>query len=104
MDHAVDHIVHVAEVAGIQAVGIGPDFVKELLDELYPREDELWIEGVNGKETLPGLAGPAGLPLLTEALVQRGLDHHDIHAVLGGNAMRLFAGHLGVPLRALSAE
>jgi membrane dipeptidase len=31
-----DHIEHVAEVSGVQAVGLGPDFIAEVLDELYP--------------------------------------------------------------------
>lgn len=101
IDHVVDHIAHVAEVAGPQAVGIGPDFVKELLDEQFPLADELWIEGVDGKGTVPGLAGPAGLPLVTDALVARGFAKEEIAAILGGNTMRLFRNHLGIPLGGL---
>src|SRR4051794_20788561 len=32
----VDHIEHIASVAGIEHVGLGPDFVKEVYDELLP--------------------------------------------------------------------
>ena len=30
VDRLVDHVEHVAEVAGIEHVGIGPDFVAEV--------------------------------------------------------------------------
>ena len=98
IDHLVDHIAHVADVAGPDAVGIGPDFIKELMDEQYPLATELPIEGVDGKAVLPGLEGPRGLPLVTEALLRRGFDKEQVTAILGGNAMRLFREQLGVPL------
>lgn len=101
IDHLVDHIAHVAGVAGPGAVGIGPDFIKELMDEQFPLATELIIEGVDGKAVLPGLEGPRGLPLVTEALLRRGFDKEQVTAILGGNTMRLFRDHLGVPLRAL---
>lgn len=97
VEHVVDHIEHVAAVAGIEAVGIGPDFVKELFDEKYPLCDTLITEGVDGKAVLPGLEGPAGLPLVTDALLRRGFGEADVRAVLGDNALRLFRAHLGVP-------
>ena len=98
LDDLVDHIEHVAAVAGPDAVGIGPDFIKELMDEEYPLVEELIIEGVDGKAVLPGLEGPRGLPLVTDALLARGFDKDHVLAILGGNTMRLFRQHLGVPL------
>ena len=100
IDHLVDHIAHVAEVAGPEAVGIGPDFIKELMDEQFPLATELPIEGVDGKAVLPGLEGPSGLPLITDALLRHGFDKEQVTAILGGNIMRLFREHLGVPLSA----
>ena len=101
LDDLVDHIEHVAEIAGPQAVGIGPDFIKELMDEKYPLATALPMEGVDGKAVLPGLEGPRGLPLVTEALLRRGFDKEQVMAVMGGNTLRLFRAHLGVPLAAL---
>jgi membrane dipeptidase len=94
----VDHLEHVAEVSGVQAVGLGPDFIAEVLDELYPTATELVIEGVDAKKLVPGLEGPRGLPLITEELVARGWSEADVRAVLGGNDLRLFRAELGVPL------
>jgi membrane dipeptidase len=98
VEHVVDHIEHVASVAGPQAVGIGPDFIRELMDEQYPLEEAVVMEGLDAKAVLPGLEGPAGLPLVTEALVRRGFDKEQVVAIMGGNTMRLFREHLGVPL------
>jgi membrane dipeptidase len=98
VEHVVDHVEHIASVAGPDAVGIGPDFVKELMDAEYPLDDHVIMEGLDAKAVLPGLEDPAGLPLVTEALLRRGFDKNQITAVLGGNTMRLFREHLGVPL------
>ncbi|WP_434974944.1 membrane dipeptidase, partial [Streptosporangium saharense] len=44
--------------------------------------------------TLPGLAGPAGLPLVTGALLRRGLSEEDVLKILGGNVHRLLQKEL----------
>ncbi|MCW2606552.1 MAG: Membrane dipeptidase [Frankiales bacterium] len=93
-----DHLEHVAEVAGVGAVGLGPDFLQQVFDELHPGVDSLVMEGVDAKWVVPGLEGPAGLPLVTEELVRRGWADDDVRAVLGGNDQRLFRAELGVPL------
>ena len=70
LDVLVDHIEHVARVAGIDHVGIGSDF-----------------DGING---LPrGLDDVAALPRLAEALLARGLADADVAAILGGNMLRV---------------
>jgi membrane dipeptidase len=96
VEHLVDHIVHVAEVGGIEHVGLGPDFIKEVVDEIYPGTGRLVdAEGLDDRAVIPGLEGPAGLPLVTDALVGRGLSDADIRAVLGENVRRLFRDELG---------
>lgn len=68
---AVDHIVHAAEVAGVDHVGIGSDF--------------------DGVPSLPeGLTDASFLPALTVALISRGLSDGDIEKILGGNFLRVF--------------
>lgn len=94
----VDHLEHVAATAGTAAVGLGPDFIDEVMRELHPTATQLVVEGVDAKQLVPGLEGPAGLPLITEELVRRGWSEPDIRAVLGGNDMRLFRNELGRPL------
>jgi membrane dipeptidase len=96
IDRLIDHIEHVASVAGIDHVGLGPDFIKEVFAELpLPPEDEL-LDGFDDKRTIPGLDGPAGLPLVTEGLVQRGWRENDIRKVLGENWLRVIRSDLGV--------
>ncbi len=68
----VDHIDHIAKVAGVDHVGLGSDF-----------------DGVSGQ--LPeGLDSPADLPKITAALMARGYSAEDCRKILGGNLMRVF--------------
>jgi membrane dipeptidase len=70
LDQVADHIFHIAAVAGIDSVGIGSDF--------------------DGVPSLPqGLDTAAGLPRLTERLMERGMRAGDVEKVLGGNFMRV---------------
>jgi membrane dipeptidase len=100
VERLVDHILHVADVAGIDHVGIGPDFIAEVEHDLWPPWcEDYTIEGIDIRSCIPGLEGPGGLPLVTAALVQRGVDADAIAKVLGGNVMRLFRAELGRPAR-----
>ena len=104
VDRLVDHLEHLVSVAGIEHVGIGPDFLKEVLAETTPPCCEATeVAGVAADQYLPGLEGPAGLPLLTQALLRRGWCERDILAVLGGNVRRLCRAEIGVPLVARAA-
>ncbi len=68
----VDHIDHIAKVAGVDHVGLGSDF-----------------DGVTGQ--LPeGMDSPADLPKITAALMQRGYSAEDCRKILGGNLLRVF--------------
>ena len=86
-----DHIEHVASVAGL-----GPDFVHEVFTDLTPPccEDPAATVDFDVMATLPGLAGPSGLPLLTGELLARGRPEPDIRKILGDNLHRLLATHL----------
>lgn len=99
VDHLVDHLEHLVGTAGVEHVGIGPDFVKEIFEDLTPPccEDVTSGAGIEALVFLEGLEGPAGLPLVTEALLRRGWSDDDVRAVLGGNVRRLFAAELGRP-------
>jgi len=68
----IDHIDHVAKVAGIDHVGLGSDF-----------------DGVNGA-TPAGIDSAADLPKITQALLDRGYSTDDIRKILGGNLLRVF--------------
>jgi len=68
----IDHIDHVAKVAGIDHVGLGSDF-----------------DGVSGA-TPEGMDSAADLPKITQALLDRGYSADDIRKILGGNLLRVF--------------
>jgi membrane dipeptidase len=68
----IDHIDHIAKVAGIDHVGLGSDF-----------------DGVMGA-TPQGMDSAADLPKITQGLLDRGYSADDIRKVLGGNLLRVF--------------
>ncbi|MEV4383899.1 membrane dipeptidase, partial [Streptosporangium sp. NPDC049644] len=98
VDRLVDHIEHIARVGGIDHVGLGPDFVREVLTDVTPPCcEDLGYGEIAPLAVLPGLSGPSGLPLVTEALAGRGIQEEDILKILGGNVLRLFRAELGRP-------
>src|SRR5829696_3092783 len=68
----VDHIEHIAKVAGVDHVGLGSDF--------------------DGVPNLPeGVRDVGDLPVITYELLRRGHSDADVLKILGGNLMRVFA-------------
>jgi membrane dipeptidase len=90
MDGLLDHIEHAINVAGVEHVGIGPDFCKELVEMGWANEDEMY-------DYVEGFASAAEWPNVTSAMQGRGWDAATITAILGGNFMRVFRSTLGVP-------
>lgn len=68
----IDHIDHIAKIAGVDHVGLGSDF-----------------DGVSGA-TPQGIDSAADLPKITQALLDRGYSADDIRKILGGNLLRVF--------------
>jgi membrane dipeptidase len=69
----IDHIDHIAKVAGVDHVGLGSDF-----------------DGVSGNMPA-GMDSAADLPKITLGLLDRGYSEVDIHKILGGNLLRVFS-------------
>ncbi|MFG1699143.1 dipeptidase [Nonomuraea sp. NPDC049309] len=91
LDRLLDHIEHIVSVAGIDHVGLGPDFIREVMDDLTPPCcEDVHTRGVDPKKAIPGLEGPTGLPMVTEGLLARGLPEKDVMQIIGGNVRRLF--------------
>ncbi|MCX5205305.1 dipeptidase [Streptomyces sp. NBC_00237] len=95
IERIVDHIEYVIDLVGIDHVGIGPDFLREVIADVVPPCCDSDATGVPLDASLPGLDGPAELPYLTAMLLKRGLPEDHIRAVLGGNVHRLFRAELG---------
>ena len=95
VDRCADHIAHMVEVAGVEHVGVGSDFIGDWVDELYPSYGRFVLfDDADLKARIPGLGRTADLPVLQEALERRGLTEQDASAVLGGNLLRLFRDRL----------
>ncbi len=65
----IDHIDHVAKLAGPDHVGLGSDF--------------------DGADMPDGLEDCSKLPKITEALLRKGYSEDDIRKILGGNTLRV---------------
>ena len=89
LERVIDHIEHMADVAGIDHIGLGPDFIAEWVTTVYPHVD-MKIIGIDLKEGIDGLARTEDLPNLTEAMQARGIVEIDIRKVLGENFLRVF--------------
>lgn len=100
LDRLVDHVAHMATLVGVAHVGLGPDFVLQVEEEITPPWcDDFTVEGVDSRDCIPGLEGPSGLPLVTAAMLSRGFTEDEVRGVLGGNVLRLFRAELGRPGR-----
>ena len=84
----IDHIDHIAKVAGVDHVGLGSDF-----------------DGVSGA-TPQGIDSAADLPKITEALLDRGYSAVDVYKILGGNLLRVFGEveHVSREMEAASSK
>jgi membrane dipeptidase len=90
LDRVVDHLEHMAEVAGVDHVGLGPDFLRPYMDDVFPQFDTFVdLEDVDMKAVVPGLGRTRDLPNLTEQLVERGWSEADVRKVLGENWLRV---------------
>jgi membrane dipeptidase len=69
----LDHIDHIAKVAGVRHVGLGSDF--------------------DGVSLLPEqLDDVSYFPYIAQGLLDRGYTVTEIEGILGGNLMRVFRG------------
>jgi membrane dipeptidase len=69
----VDHIDHIAKIAGVDHVGLGSDF-----------------DGISGNAPV-GMEDVSKLPAIRAELKKRGYSEADIRKIMGENFMRVFA-------------
>jgi len=95
-DRVVDHVEHIAVIAGTDHVSIGPDFIEDYYRTVFgglpPRP------GLEAELAATEVARPSDFPKITAAMVRRGFSETDIRKVLGGNVLRVLQDVMGVPV------
>jgi membrane dipeptidase len=90
LDRYIDHIEHVADLIGIDGVGIGFDF----FEFIYRQWPESKRKEVAAKLTtphfIPDLTNHAHSRNLTRRLIERGFSDEEIEKILRGNWLRIF--------------
>ncbi len=108
LDDLLDHIDYLAKLAGVEAVGLGLDYVEKYAEQenvVAPpsvvtwrtrRPDIFGPVSAFGRQSYPiGVETVAKLPNLTQGLFDRGYDETATAAILGGNWLRTFRQYCG---------
>ena len=97
IDRVVDHVDHAVEVMGVEHVGLGADFIRQVSLALgfEGHAAALLPGGLSMSDPIAGLAGPEDYPALVEALRRRGYDGERLEAIQSGNLLRLL--HQSLP-------
>lgn len=97
----VDHIDHAVSVMGIEHVGLGGDFIRQLFASgaarISARDATLAPPGIEPGRGMNELPGPEKYPDLVAALERRGYEGDRLEAILRGNFRQLFAEALPGP-------
>jgi membrane dipeptidase len=90
LDRYVDHIEHIANLIGIDSVGIGFDFF-EFIYQQWPesRQKELAAKFTT-PHFIPDLTNHSHTRNLTRKLIERGFSNDQIEKILRGNWLRIF--------------
>ena len=90
LDHYVDQIEHIANLIGIDSVGIGFDFF-EFIYRHWPesRQKELAAKFIT-PHFIPDLTNHSHARNFTRRLIERGFSDADIEKLLRGNWLRIF--------------
>jgi membrane dipeptidase len=94
-ERVVDHIERIINVAGLDHVGLGPDFIDDYYQQVYGG----WILPVDLAQAYEPaeVSRPSHLPKVTEALQRRGFAEDDIRKILGQNVLRVLREGMDVP-------
>ena len=101
IDDVIDHVAYVADLVGVDHVGLGLDIVEgmtesefdhELMDSLFVEFPELLGSGGDtwANYRPAGLRSMADCRVITERLLHRGFTDEEVAKVLGHNFVRVF--------------
>jgi membrane dipeptidase len=90
LDHCVDHIEHVANLIGVDNVGIGFDFF-EFIYRQWPESRQRELAAKFTKpHFIPDLTNHSHARNLTRTLIERGFSDTDVEKILRRNWLRIF--------------
>jgi membrane dipeptidase len=91
VERMADHVEHIAELVGIDHVGLGADFLEQPIRVIAKAA---FVDSPHDPsvldEWIPDCQEVEHLPRFTVALLQRGFSQTDIAQVLGENWLRIF--------------
>lgn len=89
IDDLLRHLDHLVDVAGVEHVSFGGDFVAS--DGPRPAREAIFHDPREAPPTIPRLAEVDELPNLAAAMLAHGFSTDDVTAVLGGNLRRMLS-------------
>jgi membrane dipeptidase len=92
----LEQVDHIVEVAGVDHVGIGSDFIVDYYRDRYPDSIQIVLEGIDARAEIAGLARSSDLPRFTELLIDHGYSENDVRKILGENFLRVLRSVMGV--------
>jgi membrane dipeptidase len=99
VDDLIKHVDHMAELVGIDHVGLGPDHSDFEIPLNIWTPAPGWLEGifygVRGTYYLKDINNITCFPLFTEALIKHGYSDVEIKKVLGENFLRVYRNVMG---------
>ncbi|MGD2126065.1 MAG: dipeptidase [Desulfobacteraceae bacterium] len=88
---AIDYLVN---LIGVDHVGIGPDFMEEMPEEVIAPAlrgiSQADKEKLFGSKEVQGFESISDCPKVTEGLLTRGYNPEEVKKIMGGNWMRLY--------------
>ena len=94
LDRYVDHIEHIANLIGIDGVGIGFDFFEFIYSQWPESAKKQLAEKLTTPHFIPNLRNHSQARNLTSKLVERGFTDEEIEKILRRNWLRIFQERL----------
>ena len=90
LDRLVDHICHIADLSALTTSAL-VSISSRMTVRSIPRTRSF---GVGENRLIPNFENEDDLPNMTECLIKRGFNEHEIMKILGGNFLRLLSAVL----------
>lgn len=87
LEHLINHVDHLVEVAGIDHVGLGLDLCDEFMKYISPD-----VLASMPRKPFDVISGHQSIPLFLEGLFKRGYSENEMKALMGKNFLRIFKG------------